>query len=109
MTEAAMNLYIAIENCINLINQHGGVTILGWYEIGSINDKSLTSGNDNISNTNHNNNNNNNTVQVDTGDLSNHIMNIVSTNQEFLNKTTVLGRRLDSMECDSTTIESTTV
>jgi hypothetical protein len=107
MTEAEMNLYIKIENCINLINQNGGFTIISWYKRGSINDRGLTNGNNNSSNANHNNNNNENSVQVDAGDLSTHIVNIIPTNQEFLDSTTVLGRRFDRMKFDPTTIEST--
>jgi hypothetical protein len=58
-------------------------------------------------NANHNNNNNENAVQVDTGDLSIHIVNIIPTNQEFLDSTTVLGHQLDRMKFDPTTIERT--
>jgi hypothetical protein len=104
MIEAAMNLYIKIENCINLINQNGEFTIIGWYKRGSINDRGLTNGNNNSSNPNHN---NENAVQVDTGDLSTHIVNIIPINQEFLDSTTVLGYQLDRMKFDPTTIEST--
>jgi hypothetical protein len=39
MTKAAMNLHITIENCIHLINQNGGFTIIGLYKRGSINDR----------------------------------------------------------------------
>ena len=107
MTTAAMHLYNAIENCVDLINENGGFTILGWYKRGSMNDKGLTnSGNENTnSNTNHN-NNNESAVQVDAGDISLHIVNIIPTNRDFLDNTTALGGRLHNLKFDPTTIES---
>ena len=104
MNTAAMHLYNAIENCVNLINENGAFTIIGWYKRGSINDKGLTnSGN---KNTNSNTYNNESEVKVDAGDINTHIVNIIPTNREFIDNTTALGSQLHNMKFDPTTIES---
>ena len=41
LTEASMNIFEAADDCINLINCHGGFTIVGWYKRGQITDKSM--------------------------------------------------------------------
>ena len=41
MTQAAVNMFGAIDECIGLINNNNGFTITGWYKRGSMNDKGL--------------------------------------------------------------------
>jgi len=99
LTEASMNMFNAVEECVDLINNNGGFTVLvGWYKKGLINDKSLmTTQALNNNTTNSGNYNNNDQVQqVDSGDVSYHIVSISPTNRDFLDHTTHLGIQLIS-------------
>lgn len=115
VTEAAMNLFDALENCIQLINNNGGFTVIGWYKKGLINDKGLIaprnnnatggSGGGQQSNGNYN-NNNDDAAQVDSGELSYHIVNILPTNRDFLHRHSQLGRELNDLKYNATHIET---
>ena len=41
LTKDSMNMITALENCIQFINDNSGLTVVGWYNIGVINGKSL--------------------------------------------------------------------
>lgn len=79
-------------NCIALINENGGFTIIGWYKKGIINDKSLID--------EESGQNNKTDVQTESGELSYHITCIVPTNRDFLDVTTGLGKRLHEKKFD---------
>ena len=108
LTEAFINIYESMERCIQLVNDNGGFTIVGWYKRGVINDRSMitTNANTNMSN-NLPNSNNSEDVHVDSGDISYHIVHINPTNNEFLDPRSLLGERLQSMKFNVTTIETT--
>ena len=40
INEALMNTLTDLKNCIQFINDNGGLTFVGWYKRGFINDKS---------------------------------------------------------------------
>jgi hypothetical protein len=115
VTEAAMNLFDALENCIQLINNNGGFTVIGWYKKGLINDKGLIAPRNNNatagtagqqqSGGNYN-NNNDEAAQVDSGELSYHIVNILPTNRDFLHRHSQLGRELNDLKYNATHIET---
>ena len=41
LTEADMSTITELEECVELINDNGGFTCVGWYNRGVINDKSF--------------------------------------------------------------------
>jgi hypothetical protein len=96
-TDAAMNMQIAVEECVETINNNGGFTVIGWYKRGIINDQSLLEARKIVSNNNTSNNNGNNRneeLQVDAGEISYHFVHIFLTNRNFLDPTTTLGQLL---------------
>ena len=72
-----MNMLTALENCIELINDIGGFTVVGWYKRGNINGKSpivfRKINNANGGNTAANYDTNEEDMQVDSGEISYHI------------------------------------
>ncbi len=111
VTEASMNMFNALENCIELINNHGGFTVIGWYKKGLINDKGLIAPNESAnvggSNSSSNyNNNNEERVQVDSGDCNYHVVSISPTNRAFLDNSTDLGKELNALKYKVCEIES---
>ena len=117
LTQASMDMFISVEECINLINDNGGFTIVGWYKRGVINDRTIVNaraanGNNGGSGGNaiaSNNNNDDQQAQVDSGDISYHIVSITPTNQNFFDRLSVLGQQLHQLKYDVSEIESTTV
>ena len=104
LNDRAVNLYEAIDECIELINNNGGFTVIGWYKRGQITDKSLTSAKQ--TNNTLNNNSNDEEVHVDAGDISHHIVSIYPTNRDFLNPSKNLFRQLKQKKFDVMAIES---
>ena len=109
-----MNLFDTLENCIQLINNNGGFTVIGWYKKGLINDKGLIAPQNNNatggsggqqSNGNYN-NGNDDAAQVDSGGLSYHIVNILPTNRDFLHRHSRLRRELNDLKYNATLIET---
>ena len=87
----------SIQGCIPLINDNDGFTVVGWYKRGIINDKSLISQDKNTvgySNTT------DTESQIDSGDISSHIVQIIPSNRDFLDPTTTLGRELSELKFD---------
>ena len=74
-----IDLIDCMNNCINYINNHGGFTIIGWYKRGLIEDKSLITLN------------NGENEQVQSGDISYHIVSIMPTERAFLERRSPLG------------------
>ena len=58
-------------------------------------------------NANYNNNNEDAAVQVGSGELSYHVVNIIPKNRDFLDTTTDLGSQLNNLKFDPSNIEST--
>jgi hypothetical protein len=114
VTEAAMNLFESLKNCIQLINNNGGFTIIGWYKKGLINDKGLIALQNNDANGGSGgqqsnsmyNNNNDDTAQVDSGELSYHIVSILPTNRDFLHRSSQLGRELNDLKYNALNIKT---
>jgi hypothetical protein len=113
LTRASMDMVSSLESCIDLINRNDGFTIVGWYKKGVINDKSLIAAR-NINNggtatttgANGNFNNSSGDVQVESGDISYHIVSIAPTKREFLNPNSTLGRELNDLKYDVSRIEN---
>ena len=72
--QQGIQLIDCMNNCVNYINSHGGFTIIGWYKRGLIDDKSLITLN------------NADNRQVQSGDISHHIVSIMPTNRDFLQR-----------------------
>ena len=111
LTQASMNLFEAADNCIELINDNGGFVTVGWYKRGQITDKSLIAAR-NANGTNGGNmmaganNNNQEDMYVDSGDISYHIVQVLPSNQDFLDPTTELGKELEELKFDVHGIET---
>eukprot|EP00957_Ditylum_brightwellii_P077864 5918401-Ditylum_brightwellii.AAC.1 len=58
--EAAMNMQIALDDCIKLINDNDGFTVARWYKREIINDQSLFAARKIVNNNSNNNSSNNN-------------------------------------------------
>ena len=111
LTQASIDLFEAAENCIQLINNNGGFVVVGWYKRGQITDKSLIAarnlnglnGGGNIGN---NNNNNQEDMYVDSGEISYHIVQVIPTNEDFLDKNSALGMQLEDLKFDVRDIDT---
>ena len=103
LTEAYMTMLDCVEGCVNLINENGGFTVIGWYKRGTINDKSMmaqdknTAGYANTVETE---------LQCDAGEISYHIVQIVPSNRDFLDPATNLGRELSDLKFDVSGIQT---
>mmetsp|Transcript_16587 Transcript_16587/g.18921 ORF Transcript_16587/g.18921 Transcript_16587/m.18921 type:complete len:375 (+) Transcript_16587:144-1268(+) len=83
----------AIQNCIELINENDGFTVVFWYNRGEMNDQSLIGLNLR-----------DDAQQVEAGRQNFHIIQILPTNRDFLDPETFLGRTLRRVKFDVTTI-----
>ena len=83
-TEASDKLEDAIENCVQIINDNDGFTVVMWYSRGEINDKSLIGMNAA-----------NDEGQTDSGKINYHIIQILPTNREFLKRGNALSIALN--------------
>ena len=100
-----MQLFEAAENFIHLINENGGFIVVGWCKRGQITDKSLIDAR-NENGGNGLNKNNQEGTHVDSGDISYHIVQVLGSNQDFLDLTTVLGIDLEDLQCDVRDVNS---
>ena len=115
LTTAVYDLYAAMENCVNFINDNGGFTIIGWYKRGAIADKGLIvpKTNMNGATTNANNqhlkygNKDDDKVQVESSQLSYHIVSIQPSNSDFFDIQSEKYQLLQSMKYDVTDLEAT--
>ena len=92
-----------VDNCIKLINNNGGFTVVGWYKRGMVNGRvilSATEGADErfkrMFSTE--------VTQVDSGKLHIHPCLITPSNTTFSDKASVLRSRLDSMKFDTSNL-----
>ena len=96
LTDAAINMNTALDQCVRLINSNDSFSVLRWYKRGIMNDQSLLAARKIVNSSNNYNSNNNNNVneelKVDAGEISYHFVYIFPTNRDFLNYTTNLGR-----------------
>ena len=86
--EQGIRLIDCMNDCVNFINNHGGFTVIGWYKRGLIDDKSLITLNDGE------------TEQVQSGDVSHHIVSIMPSEHGFLERRSQLHRALTSRKFD---------
>ena len=100
LTEAYVRLMEAIDECIGYVNRNGGFTVVGWYKRGVINNKTLVAGAGN--NSNHN---NSDKVQIDAGEISYHIVQIIPTNRSFLRSGSLLQLGLNRRKFNVNEIE----
>ena len=77
-TQAFFNLKIAIDDCLDLINENDGFDVVLWYSRGEINDVSMTGANVETEDS-----------QVDSGKMCYHIVEIKPTNKDFSNNSIV--------------------
>ena len=77
-SESSDALEDALEECVALINENDGFTVVYWYSRGEINDQSLIGLNLRDD------------AQVDAGRLNFHIIQIIPTNRYFLSPETLL-------------------
>ena len=93
----------AIDECIQFINMNGGLTIVGWYKRGVINDRSMI-----IQASNNNTFNGqakqDDDAQVNAGDVNYHIVQIIPTNHDFLDNSTNLGTQLFQKKLNFSTL-----
>ena len=87
-----------------MINDNVGFAVVGWHKRGVINDKSLIDdrkiNNSDSGTTATKYNTNEEDMQVDSGEISYHIIIIDPTNHEFLDPTSQLGRGLCHLKLD---------
>jgi hypothetical protein len=104
MTDQFFDLYDTMERVINFINANGGFTAIGWYRRGVINDRKMVENNANKDangrQMNRANGGMNEEIQVDAGNISYHVAELLPTNRELLDNNTVLGLRLHAMKYD---------
>ena len=72
--EQGIRLIDCMNACVNFINNHGGFTVIGWYKRGLIDDKSLITLN------------NGENEQVQSGEVSHHIVSIMPSDRSFLER-----------------------
>ena len=110
LIEALMNMITDLENCIKLINDNGGFTVV-MYKRCVINEisliASLKTSNDNGRNTAANNNTNEEYIQLDSGEISYYIISINTTNHESLDPNYQFNRYLGSLKFNIKKIENT--
>jgi hypothetical protein len=83
----------AMENVVDHVNDNGGWTIIGWYKRGIITDKSLIASGVTT-------NANNENEEIEAGQLTHHIVQIIPTDRSFLNETSINGRALLRLKYD---------
>ena len=95
----ALNIYweleIAIDDVVEFVNNNGDWTVVGWYKRGSIKDRSLIE-----SSTSNNSSNSNEDATVGSGHLNFHVVELTPTNQQLLDKNTLLGAELNELKFD---------
>ena len=93
-----------IDDVVELINNNGGFTVVGWYKRGIINDRAVLTAINNNDNGYKQNNSNNPDVQVDSGKLNYHPCFIQPTNRRFFNEHDELCQQLMELKFDVSTL-----
>ena len=101
-TDAFFKMEDTVNSIVNLVNRNGGFTVIGWYKRGVINDKSLVS--KSAGSNTFNSNNANETVQVDNGEVTFHITQIVPDDSSFYDHNSRSGKALANLQFDVSTI-----
>ena len=99
-TDAFDQMILQTEECVDKINLNDGFTVIGWYKRGSINDRGQQANRDNGGNNGFN--NNVEAAQIEGGEISYHIVEILPTNQDFLDENSTLGTELNELKFDQT-------
>ena len=102
MTDEYFDLLDCITRAIDYINDHGGFTVVGWYRRGIINDRSLVVSNNN--NTNYNQNHNAEDIQVGSGEINYHVVELYPTDRSHLDRQSARGIVLNTKKFDVTTL-----
>ena len=97
-------MVVSIENCLELINDDGGFTVVGQCKRGLINNKSLI-GNENT-NGSYCSNGNYAETQIDAGDISHHFVQFIPSDRNFLDPETELCKELKTLKYDVSRIQS---
>ena len=95
----------AIDNCVCLINNNGGFTVVGWFKRVIINGRSLIS----ERNSNYNGNHHITTeedVKINSGYICYHFVQIIPTNHEFIDPRIPLYQQLSELMYDLTKIQN---
>ena len=93
-SDVFFDLEDSIEGVIDYVNNNGGWTTIGWYKRGVITDKTLvTSG---VTT----NANNDSSEQVDAGQLTYHVIELLPTDREILDKHSEKGQELQKLKYD---------
>ena len=94
-----MNIYWELESAIGdvveFVNDNGGWIVVGWYKRGSIKEWSLIE-----SSTSNNSSNSNEDDTVGSGHLNFHVVELTPTNQQLLDRNTLLGVELNELKFD---------
>ena len=91
MTQEYFDIEDAITNVVNLINNNGGWTVTGWYKRGLITDKSLLEvPPSNVVST-----------EVVSGQINYHIVQLLPSNEDFMDKGTDLFKELQTKKYDT--------
>lgn len=96
LTDKFFEILDSIDKVIQLINDNDGFKVIGWYKRGVINDRYLVM----KGNGTGNNGNTNEEVQVQSGDVNYHILELQPSNRSFADKTSGLGMRLETRKFD---------
>ena len=88
--EQGIRLIDCMNNCMNYINNNGGFTVVGWYKRGLIDDKSLITLSKNKVED----------EQVQSGEISYHIVSIMPTNSNFKNRLSAQSVALAALKFD---------
>ena len=104
LDKSSMNLLTDLENYFEFINDKGGLTNVGWYNRGVINYKIIVAyqkiNNDNSRNNYSSYNTNEEDIQVESGEISCHVVSINPKNYELLYPNYQLGRDLGRLKFD---------
>eukprot|EP00957_Ditylum_brightwellii_P020388 1537734-Ditylum_brightwellii.AAC.1 len=110
LTDAAINMNSTLEECVELIIENGGFSVVDWYKRDIINDQSLIAArkiaNNGINQNSNNNNSSNEELQVDAGEILYHSVQIFPSNCDFLDSDTTLGQQLNAMKFDAAEIDA---
>ena len=100
LTESYFNLDDSVDKVIELINDNGGFTVIGWYKRGEVMDRTILHQNNNTANIQNNVSSNEVNTQVDNSKITFHPCVIRATNPDFYTTNSVLYKTLEDMKFD---------
>ena len=101
LTDAYFEVEDCIENVLDLINENGGFTVIGWYKRGNISDRTILHQKNYNENSKSNSNDQSTTEQIDNSTITYHPCVIKPTNPDFFTEGTPLFIELQNMKYDS--------